>query len=218
MRGGEGPPGAVSIWSWSPLCYGRPLKLVLYMPIRIFAYSSNIFKANFDLMESMPACGTLISFSKKIIKSGLFWYTSRASIYLAPLYCLCSSHWPHNRRTKYSVHSCRIWTGFCSQQSFCHLPVAFLQGWCAVGQVICPPCPGFCSWPCRWCPTTRLPKWSTCTSVSSRILACGWDSNLTYWRQESLETRQRIYSVRLTSWPEAWQSYMVCDWSMSNHI
>jgi hypothetical protein len=28
---------------------------VLYMPFRIFAYSSNILKANFDLMESMPA-------------------------------------------------------------------------------------------------------------------------------------------------------------------
>jgi hypothetical protein len=42
MRGGEGPPGAVSIWSWSPLFFGRPLNLVLYMPFRIFAYSSNI--------------------------------------------------------------------------------------------------------------------------------------------------------------------------------
>jgi hypothetical protein len=28
---------------------GRPLNLVLYMPFRIFAYSSNIFKANFAL-------------------------------------------------------------------------------------------------------------------------------------------------------------------------
>jgi hypothetical protein len=27
MRGGEGPPGAVSIWSWSPLFLGRPLNL-----------------------------------------------------------------------------------------------------------------------------------------------------------------------------------------------
>jgi hypothetical protein len=59
MRGGEGPPGAVSIWLWSPLFFGRPLNLVLYIPFRIFAYSSNILKANFDLMESMPACGTL---------------------------------------------------------------------------------------------------------------------------------------------------------------
>ena len=59
MRGDEGPPGAVSIWSWSPPFLGRPLNLTLYMPFRIFAYSSNILKANFDLMESMPACGTL---------------------------------------------------------------------------------------------------------------------------------------------------------------
>ena len=54
MRGGEGPPGTVSIWSWSPLFFGCPLNLVLYMPFRIFAYSSNILKSNFDLMESMP--------------------------------------------------------------------------------------------------------------------------------------------------------------------
>ena len=59
MRGGEGPPGAVSIRSWSPLFLGRPLNLVLYMPFRIFAYSSNIIKANFDLMDSMPVYGTL---------------------------------------------------------------------------------------------------------------------------------------------------------------
>ncbi len=52
MRGGEGPPGEVSIWSWSPLLFGCPLNLVLYMPFRIFAYSSNILKTNFDLMGS----------------------------------------------------------------------------------------------------------------------------------------------------------------------
>jgi hypothetical protein len=54
MRGGEGSPGVVSIWSWSPLFFGHPLNLVLYMPFRIFAYSSNILKTNFDPMESMP--------------------------------------------------------------------------------------------------------------------------------------------------------------------
>jgi hypothetical protein len=59
MRGGEDPPGAVSIWSWSPLFFRRPLNLVLYMPVRILAYSSNILKASFDLMESMSGCGTL---------------------------------------------------------------------------------------------------------------------------------------------------------------
>jgi hypothetical protein len=57
MRGGMGPLGAVSIWSWVPLSFGRPLNLVLYMSFRIFAYSSHILKANFDLMGSMPACG-----------------------------------------------------------------------------------------------------------------------------------------------------------------
>jgi hypothetical protein len=34
MRGGEGPSGLVSIWSWSPLFFGCPLILVLYMPFR----------------------------------------------------------------------------------------------------------------------------------------------------------------------------------------
>jgi hypothetical protein len=59
MRGGMNPLGAVSICSWVPLSLGRPLNLALYMPFRIFAYSSNILKANFDLMDSTPACGTL---------------------------------------------------------------------------------------------------------------------------------------------------------------
>ena len=59
MRGSEGPPGAVSIWSWSPLFFVRPLNLVLYMPFRIFAYSFNILKANFDLMDWIPAGGIL---------------------------------------------------------------------------------------------------------------------------------------------------------------
>jgi hypothetical protein len=53
MRGVEVPTGVVSIWSWSPLFLGFPLNLVLYIPFRIFAYSSNIFKDNFDLMDSM---------------------------------------------------------------------------------------------------------------------------------------------------------------------
>ncbi len=57
MNGGEGPPGTVSFWSWSPLFFGRPLSLVLYMLFRIFAYSSSILKDNFVLIESMPACG-----------------------------------------------------------------------------------------------------------------------------------------------------------------
>jgi hypothetical protein len=59
MRGGKGPFGTVSIWLWSPLCFGSPLNLILYIPFRIFAYSSNILKTNFDLMDSTPATGTL---------------------------------------------------------------------------------------------------------------------------------------------------------------
>ena len=41
------------------LSLGHPLNLVLYIPFRIFAYSSNILKTNFDLMDSMPTSGTL---------------------------------------------------------------------------------------------------------------------------------------------------------------
>jgi hypothetical protein len=45
--------------AWGGLVSGHPLNLVLYMPFRIFAYSSNILKANFDVMDSMPAGGIL---------------------------------------------------------------------------------------------------------------------------------------------------------------
>jgi hypothetical protein len=54
MRGGEGPSGAVSIWSWSPLFVGRPLNLVLYMPFRIFAYSSNMKLCVFGASSAQP--------------------------------------------------------------------------------------------------------------------------------------------------------------------
>jgi len=43
-RGGMGPPGAESVWSWVPLSLGRPLNLVLYIPFRTFAYSFKYFK------------------------------------------------------------------------------------------------------------------------------------------------------------------------------
>jgi hypothetical protein len=59
MRGGKGPLGTVSLWSWVSLSLGHPLNLVLHMSFRICAYTSNILKANFDLMDSIPACGTL---------------------------------------------------------------------------------------------------------------------------------------------------------------
>ncbi len=57
--GGEGPPGTVSIPSWSSLFFGHPLNLVLYIPFRIFGYSYNIIKTNFDLMDSIPVSETL---------------------------------------------------------------------------------------------------------------------------------------------------------------
>jgi hypothetical protein len=59
MRGGMGPPGTESVWSWVPLPFGHPLNLVLYIPFRIFTYSSNILKASFDLMDSISYCGTM---------------------------------------------------------------------------------------------------------------------------------------------------------------
>jgi hypothetical protein len=49
-----GPVGSESVG----LSLGHPLNLVLYIPFR-FTCSSNILKTNFDLMDSMPACGTL---------------------------------------------------------------------------------------------------------------------------------------------------------------
>ncbi len=62
MRGVMGPSGEESVWSWwtwVPLSFGRPLNLVLYIPFRIFAYSSNILKTSFDLMDSIPVCKTM---------------------------------------------------------------------------------------------------------------------------------------------------------------
>ncbi len=55
MRGDMDPLEVVSIGSWVPLSLGRPLNLVMYMSFRMFAYSSNILKASFDLLDSMPA-------------------------------------------------------------------------------------------------------------------------------------------------------------------
>jgi hypothetical protein len=57
MRTDTGPSGTESIWSWGSLSLERPLNLVLYIPFRIFAYSSK--RSNFDLMDSMSDCGTL---------------------------------------------------------------------------------------------------------------------------------------------------------------
>ena len=58
MRGGMGPSGTVSVWSWVTLSLGHPSNLLLYIPFRIFfAYSSNILKTNFDLMDLIPEIG-----------------------------------------------------------------------------------------------------------------------------------------------------------------
>ncbi len=59
MRGGMGPSGAESVWSWVSLSFGLPLNLVLYIPFRIFVYSSNILKSNIDLKDSIPAWATV---------------------------------------------------------------------------------------------------------------------------------------------------------------
>ena len=53
MRG-YGPSGSVLSSTDFPLN-----NLILYMPFRILAYSSNILSVNFDRMDSMLACGTL---------------------------------------------------------------------------------------------------------------------------------------------------------------
>jgi hypothetical protein len=36
-----------------------PLKLVLYIPLRIFSYTSNVLIVSFECMELIPASGTL---------------------------------------------------------------------------------------------------------------------------------------------------------------
>ena len=56
IRGDVGPrAGRVGVSSWSDI----PSNRILYIPFSIFLYSSNIFIANLDLMESMLALGTL---------------------------------------------------------------------------------------------------------------------------------------------------------------
>ena len=59
MRGGAGPPGSDGVIVEVPASAVIPLNLILYMPFRILAYSSNILRANFDRIDSMLACGTL---------------------------------------------------------------------------------------------------------------------------------------------------------------
>ena len=45
--------------AWGDVRLVIDVSALLYIPFRIFAYSSNILKVNFDLMDSMSVCGTL---------------------------------------------------------------------------------------------------------------------------------------------------------------
>jgi len=62
MRGDLGPPGAEYVRVVVRHCL-LGVRCISYctsdIPFRMFAYSSNILKASFDLMDSIPACGTL---------------------------------------------------------------------------------------------------------------------------------------------------------------
>ena len=53
MRGGTGPPGSDGDLVEDPSLVDFPLNLILYMSFRIFTYSSNIWKDNFDRMDSI---------------------------------------------------------------------------------------------------------------------------------------------------------------------
>jgi hypothetical protein len=56
---------------------GPPLNLVLYMHLRIFAYTSNTLIASFEYMDCMLASGTLKNF-RFLLRSCLF--TERAPV------------------------------------------------------------------------------------------------------------------------------------------
>ena len=73
----------VGVPPWSDL----PLNRILYIPFNIFAYSSNIFIANLDLMDSMLAWGTL--------KNSKFFFSSSSLSDRAPAMKLtCSTIHP----------------------------------------------------------------------------------------------------------------------------
>ncbi len=58
MREGEVVSGTFGPLVEDPVPEGPPLYLVLYMLLRMFAYSSNILNANFEPMTSILASGT----------------------------------------------------------------------------------------------------------------------------------------------------------------
>ncbi len=62
MRGGVGVPGEEGSLREDPVPEGSPLNLILYMHLRIFAYSSNILIPSFEPMDSMRASGTWKNF------------------------------------------------------------------------------------------------------------------------------------------------------------
>ena len=113
IRGDVDPrSGQVGVSVWSDL----PLNRVLYIPCSIFAYSSNIFISNLDLMDSI-ALGTLknsrfffnsYSFSDRVPvlpfsrdEDDLFYDPSRSCIVLLSVdlkdaYCSFDSHLFHH--------------------------------------------------------------------------------------------------------------------------
>ncbi len=58
MREGAEVSGIFGPSVEDPVPEGPPLYLVLYMHLRLFAYSSNILNANFDPMASILVSGT----------------------------------------------------------------------------------------------------------------------------------------------------------------
>ena len=66
---------------------GPPLNLVLYMHLRIFAYTSNTLIASFEYMDCMLAAGTLKNF-RFLLRSCLF--TERAPV----MKLICSTFQP----------------------------------------------------------------------------------------------------------------------------
>ena len=68
---------------------GPPLNLVIYMHLRIFAYTSNTLSANFEYIDCMLASGTLKNF-RFLLRSCLF--TERAPVMKLICFTLQPSH------------------------------------------------------------------------------------------------------------------------------
>jgi hypothetical protein len=59
IRGGMGPSATEGVCVEAPPSAGCQLNFIQYMSFRMFAYSSKIFKTNFERLDSMIACGIL---------------------------------------------------------------------------------------------------------------------------------------------------------------